>query len=129
MAVGTALTAFTPGYGTLGLAAPILLVIGRLLQGFAAGGEIGAAASYMVEVAPSAERGYFGSWTNAGQGLALVFAGIIAIGLSAALPQSDLETWGWRAALAIGLLIGQKFVESIAHRPRLSAQAAAEVHR
>lgn len=105
MAVGTALTAFTPGYGTLGLAAPILLVIGRLLQGFAAGGEIGAAASYMVEVAPSAERGYFGSWTNAGQGLALVFAGIIAIGLSAVLPQSDLETWGWRAAFAIGLLI------------------------
>jgi MFS family permease len=105
MAVGTALTAFTPGYGTLGIAAPVLLVIGRLLQGFAAGGEIGAAASYMVEVAPSAERGYFGSWTNAGQGLALVFAGIIAIGLSAALPQSDLETWGWRAAFAIGLLI------------------------
>lgn len=105
MAVGTALTAFTPGYPTLGLAAPVLLVIGRLLQGFAAGGETGTAASYMVEVAPSAERGYFGSWTNAGQGLALVFAGIIAIGLTAALPQSDLETWGWRAAFAIGLLI------------------------
>ncbi len=105
MALGTALIAFTPSYATLGLAAPILLVIGRLLQGFASGGETGTAASYMIEVAPTAERGYFGSWTNAGQGLALVLAGIIAIGLSAVLPQSDLEIWGWRAAFVIGLLI------------------------
>ena len=94
MALGTAMLAFTPGYATLGIAAPILLVIGRLIQGFAAGGEVGAAASYMIEVAPTAERGYFGSWTNAGQGLALILAGIIAIGLSIVLPQSSLEVWG-----------------------------------
>jgi MFS family permease len=105
MALGTAMLAFTPGYATLGIAAPILLVIGRLIQGFAAGGEVGAAASYMIEVAPTAERGYFGSWTNAGQGLALILAGIIAIGLSIVLPQSSLEVWGWRVAFAIGLLI------------------------
>ena len=105
MALGTALIAFTPGYATLGVAAPILLVVGRLVQGFAAGGETGSAASYMIEVAPQAERGYFGSWTNAGQGLALVLAGIVAIGLSATLPQADVERWGWRVAFAVGLLI------------------------
>jgi len=105
MALGTALIAFTPGYATLGVAAPILLVVGRLVQGFAAGGETGSAASYMIEVAPPAERGYFGSWTNAGQGLALVLAGIVAIGLSATLPQADVERWGWRVAFAVGLLI------------------------
>lgn len=105
MALGTALIALTPGYATLGLAAPILLVVGRLLQGFAAGGEIGSAASYMIEVAPAAERGYFGSWTNAGQGLALILAGIVAMILTAVLPQAALEAWGWRIAFAVGLVI------------------------
>jgi MFS family permease len=105
MALGTAVIALTPGYATLGLAAPILLVVGRLLQGFAAGGEIGSAASYMIEVAPPAERGYFGSWTNAGQGLALILAGIVAMILTAVLPQAALEAWGWRIAFAVGLVI------------------------
>lgn len=105
MALGTGLIAFTPGYATLGVAAPLLLVAARLLQGFAAGGEIGSAASYMIEIAPSNERGYLGSWTNAGQGLALVLAGTVAISLSALLSPADVEAWGWRAAFAIGLII------------------------
>ncbi|QIO36879.1 MFS transporter [Bradyrhizobium sp. 1(2017)] len=105
MALGTALIALTPGYATLGLAAPILLVVGRLLQGFAAGGEIGSAASYMIEVAPPAERGYFGSWTNAGQGLALILAGVVAMILTTVLPQAALESWGWRVAFLVGLVI------------------------
>ncbi|MBR0739792.1 MFS transporter [Bradyrhizobium liaoningense] len=105
MALGTALIALTPGYATLGLAAPILLVVGRLLQGFAAGGEIGSAASYMIEVAPPAERGYFGSWTNAGQGLALILAGVVAMILTSVLPQAALESWGWRVAFLVGLVI------------------------
>ncbi len=105
MALGTAIIAFTPGYATLGIAAPLLLVAGRLLQGFAAGGEIGSAAAYMIEVAPAHERGYLGSWTNAGQGMALILAGIIAMTLSAVLPQADVEAWGWRVAFAVGLII------------------------
>ena len=105
MALGTAIIAFTPGYARLGLAAPILLVLGRLLQGFAAGGEVGSAASYMIEIAPANERGYLGSWTNAGQGLALILAGIVAMGLSALLSPADIAAWGWRAAFAVGLLI------------------------
>ena len=105
IALGTAVVAFTPGYATIGLLAPVLLVLGRLLQGFSAGGEMGAAASYMVEVAPDRERGYFGSWTNAGQGLSLVLAGIVGVGLSSTLSPDALESWGWRAAFAVGLLI------------------------
>jgi MFS family permease len=105
MALGTALIAFTPNYATIGLAAPILLVLGRLIQGFSAGGEMGASASYMIEVSPTEARGYFGSWSNAGQGIALVIAGIVGVTVSSSLSPADLESWGWRTAFAIGLLI------------------------
>lgn len=106
MAVGTAIVAFTPGYNTIGIAAPILLVIGRLIQGFSCGGEVGPATSYLLESAQPHQRAAITSW----QGTSQQFAGIAGTGLglalAASLTEAQLYDWGWRVPFIIGLLIG-----------------------
>jgi MFS family permease len=105
MAVGMLLLAVTPGYATIGLAAPILVVVARLLQGFALGGEVGAASAYLIEAAAPDRRGLLGAWQIAAQGASTLIAGLVGITLSWLLPQGDLESWGWRVAILIGLSI------------------------
>jgi MFS family permease len=105
MAIGTALLAFTPGYATIGMAAPVLVVLARLIQGFSSGGEVGAATSYLIENAPPGARGRRGSWQYASQGLATLTASLIAYALSMALPDQAMAAWGWRVPFLIGLLI------------------------
>jgi MFS family permease len=106
MAVGTAIVALTPGYNTIGIAAPILLVIGRLIQGFSCGGEVGPATSYLLESAQPHQRAALTSW----QGTSQQFAGIAGTGLglalAASLTEEQLYDWGWRVPFVIGILIG-----------------------
>lgn len=105
MAAGMLLLALTPPYAAIGIAAPIIVVTARLLQGFALGGEVGPATSYLVEIAPDDRRGRLASWQIASQGCALLAAGIVGFALSHVLAPPDMTQWGWRIALLLGLII------------------------
>ncbi|AJY41918.1 sugar (and other) transporter family protein [Burkholderia humptydooensis] len=104
MAVGTGAIAVLPGYETIGVAAPILLVVTRLVQGLAWGGEAGPATTYILEAAPPGRRGAYACWQVATQGFAAVTAGLAGYALTLALPEADLYAWGWRVPFALGLL-------------------------
>lgn len=105
MAVGTLLIAFVPGYATLGVAAPLLVLFGRLLQGFSAGVELGGVSVYLAEIAPPGKRGFFVSWQSASQQVAVVFAGLLGVILNHWLSPQDMGEWGWRVPFFVGCLI------------------------
>jgi MHS family proline/betaine transporter-like MFS transporter len=105
MSVGTAILAFTPGFASIGLAAPILIVIARLIQGFSAGGEMGGATAYLIESAPPERRGFYASWQFAGQAAAALAGSLIAFAVTRALTPIQLEDWGWRVPFILGLSI------------------------
>ena len=105
MAAGTALVAFVPGYATLGLLAPLLVLVGRLLQGLSAGVELGGVSVYLSEIASPGRRGFFVSWQSASQQLAIVVSALLGYGLNAWLDKPVLESWGWRIPFFIGCLI------------------------
>ena len=105
MAIGMLMLALTPGYATIGLAAPVLVVIGRLIQGFALGGEVGPSTAYLIESAPPGRRGLYASWQIASQGLATLCAGTIGVLLSLGLSADQMQAWGWRIPFLLGLLI------------------------
>ena len=94
----------TPSYHQIGIAAPILLIIARLLQGFATGGEYASSTSYLVEGSDESKKTYYGSWQLFGQCLAVILASLIS-GLIFKLPESSVDSWGWRVAFAVGLII------------------------
>ncbi len=106
MTLSIAMIAFAPTHAAIGPAAPVLIVVARLLQGFATGGEYASSTAFLVESAPAHRRGLYGSWQLIGQCLA-VFAGA-AMGAWATRSQSAgaLDSWGWRVPFAFGLLIG-----------------------
>lgn len=106
MMVGTALITFTPSYQQIGVAAPLIIIVARMLQGFSTGGEFGAATAFMVEHADARRRGFFASWQLSTQGLATVLAAGVSALLSYSLTDIQLNEWGWRVAFGIGLLIG-----------------------
>ncbi len=97
--------ALTPGYAQIGLAAPILLVCFRLIQGFALGGEVGPNTAWLIEAAPVERRGFYGSMQYATQNAALLMASCVGLGLSTLLNAHDLQTWGWRIAFLLGVII------------------------
>lgn len=105
MAMGTLLIAFVPGYGTLGVAAPLLVLLGRLLQGFSAGVELGGVSVYLAEIATPGKRGFFVSWQSASQQVAVVFAGLLGVILNHWLSPQDMGEWGWRVPFFVGCLI------------------------
>ncbi|MDB4913310.1 MAG: citA [Gemmatimonadetes bacterium] len=105
MAVGTLTIAATPGYATIGLAAPIIVVAGRLLQGLSAGVELGGVSVYLAEIATPGRRGFFCSWQSASQQLAVVFTALIALVLTGLITTEQMGAWGWRIPLLIGCLI------------------------
>ncbi len=105
MAIGMLLIALTPGYATIGLAAPVLIVVGRMIQGFALGGEVGPSTAFLLESAPGDKRGLFGSWQLASQGAAILCAGTIGVALSLVLTAEQMQIWGWRIPFLLGLLI------------------------
>ncbi|HEY2066962.1 MAG TPA: MFS transporter [Gemmatimonadaceae bacterium] len=102
MCVGSLLIAVTPGYRAIGVVAPTLLVFARLLQGLSVGGEYGASATYLSEMAGRRHRGFWSSF----QYVTLVGGQLVALGvllvLQRTLPAADLDAWGWRIPFAIG---------------------------
>jgi metabolite-proton symporter len=105
MAMGTLLIAFVPGYATLGVAAPLLVLIGRLLQGFSAGVELGGVSVYLAEISTPGRKGFFVSWQSASQQAAVVFAGLLGVGLNHWLTPEDMSQWGWRVPFLVGCMI------------------------
>jgi MHS family citrate/tricarballylate:H+ symporter-like MFS transporter len=105
--MGIAMTglALTPGYASIGIAAPILVIAFRLLQGFALGGEVGPTTAYLVEAAPPEKRGLYASLQYSTQGLAVMTAGCVGVVLARVLDPQALDAWGWRVAFLIGTLI------------------------
>lgn len=105
MTLGTALIAFTPSYASIGVTATVLVVVGRLLQGLSAGGEVGAASALLMESANKRQRCFLVSWQAATQGAAALLGALTGAAVSAMLSPAALESWGWRVPFVIGLLI------------------------
>ncbi|KTB70533.1 MFS transporter [Pseudomonas syringae] len=105
MAMGTLLIACVPGYATLGVIAPLLVLLGRLLQGFSAGVELGGVSVYLAEISTPGRKGFFVSWQSASQQAAVVFAGLLGVGLNHWLSPEQMGEWGWRVPFLIGCLI------------------------
>ena len=105
MTVGTALIVVAPTYSSIGIWAPILIVVARLVQGFSAGAEYGSATAFLAEQDPS-RRGFFASWQFASQGLTTVLATAFGVILATNLTLEQMDTWGWRVPFVFGLLIG-----------------------
>jgi MFS family permease len=105
MAIGTLLVAAVPTYATIGVLAPLLVVAGRLLQGFSAGVELGGVSVYLAEIATPGHRGFFCAWQSASQQVAVVFAASLGLLLQYWLPPDAITGWGWRIPFVIGCLI------------------------
>ncbi len=105
MALGTALIGLAPTYAQIGVAGPLIVVAARLLQGFSAGGEVGASTTLLAESAPPNERGFYGSWQLASQGLAVLVAAGMAWAVSNTLPPDQVKAWGWRVPFLLGIFI------------------------
>jgi MHS family proline/betaine transporter-like MFS transporter len=105
MMIGTTLMAVTPGYATIGLAAPIIITVARLLQGFSVGGEFGSAVSFLAEHGKG-RRGFSASWQFATGGLITALASLFGVTLTSLLTHDQLVDWGWRIPYFFGMLIG-----------------------
>jgi len=105
MACGVVLIAFTPGYAAIGLAAPLLVVTGRLLQGFSAGVELGGVSVYLSEMATPGHKGFYVAWQSASQQVAIIFAALIGFAIDKLMAPADVTAWGWRIPFVIGCLI------------------------
>jgi MFS family permease len=105
MMIGTTLMAVTPGYATIGLAAPIIITIARLLQGFSVGGEFGSAVSFLAEHG-GGRRGFSASWQFATGGMITALASVFGVTLTSLLTHDQLVDWGWRLPYFFGMLIG-----------------------
>ena len=105
MGVAIVAMTLTPSYGRIGLAAPVMLLAFRLLQGFALGGEVGPSTAFLVEAAPSHRRGLYVAVQCATQALAILAAGVVGFILSHWLSPNSLDDWGWRFAFLMGAAI------------------------
>lgn len=105
MGFGIVLLVLTPGYATIGYAAPVIVVIARMIQGFALGGEVGSATIYMMESADPKRRGFAMSWQGASQNVAASIGSAVGLALALLLSDSELARYGWRLALALGVTI------------------------
>ncbi|MBO0737922.1 MAG: MFS transporter [Alphaproteobacteria bacterium] len=105
MMIGTTLMAVTPGYATIGIAAPILITLSRLLQGFSVGGEFGSAVSFLAEHG-GGRRGFAASWQFATGGMITVLASLFGVTLTTVLTHQQLVDWGWRIPYFFGMLVG-----------------------
>lgn len=107
MSMGTLLFVLTPTYQQIGIWATVIIMLARLMQGFALGGEFGASTTMLMEYADNSNRGFYSSWQLFGQALNTLFASIVGIAIGFWLKDdiAALHSWGWRLAFAIGLLI------------------------
>lgn len=105
MLIGTATIAFMPPYSSIGITAPILVVVARVIQGFSAGGEFGSATAFLAEQSPG-RRAFYSSWQFASQGLTTLLAAAFGVAIETALTVDQVHSWGWRIPFFFGLLIG-----------------------
>jgi MFS family permease len=105
MSIGIVTIAATPGYATIGLLAPFLVLAGRLLQGFSAGMELGGVSVYLSEIATPGHKGFYVSWQSASQQAAVIFAALVGVMLTSTLTPAEMASWGWRVPLLIGCAI------------------------
>jgi MFS transporter, MHS family, proline/betaine transporter len=105
MMIGTTMMVVTPGYATIGIAAPVIIMMARLLQGFSVGGEFGSAVAFLVEHAGD-RKGYSASWQWSSTGIISVIVALFGLGLTTLLTHQQLLDWGWRIPYAFGLLVG-----------------------
>ena len=105
MATGTAMVAFIPSYATIGLLAPLLVLVGRLLQGFSAGVELGGVSVYLSEMATPGHKGFYVSWQSASQQVAIIFSAALGYILNESVSKEVIADWGWRIPFFIGCLI------------------------
>jgi MFS transporter, MHS family, proline/betaine transporter len=106
MAAGTFVLAVCPSYGTIGIAAPLIVAAGRLLQGFSAGGEVGGSVAMLVENAPESKRGFASSFQQMSQGGGAMLAGLVGLMLTHLFTDAQINAGAWRLAFVAGMLIG-----------------------
>ncbi len=129
MAVGTAGIGLIPDYAAIGVAAPILLVLCRVLQGLSAGGEWGNATAFIVEWSPEGRRGFFGSWSQASVVGGLLLSSAVAALLNTAFTAEQVEAWAWRIPFLLGALllpVGLWLRRGIDETPRFRAEQSGE---
>lgn len=105
MGVGILGLVLTPSYAAIGPMAPVLLVVFRLIQGFALGGEVGPTTAFLIEAAPVSRRGFIGAWQSGSQAIASLAGAAIGLILSQLLSPEQLESFGWRIAFGIGAVV------------------------
>jgi MFS transporter, MHS family, proline/betaine transporter len=106
MTAAMAMIGFAPTYAAIGVAAPLIIVLARLLQGFATGGEFASATTFLIESAPPHRRGFYGSWQMVGQGLAVLIGALLGALVTRNFSPEALDSWGWRIPFLFGLVIG-----------------------
>ena len=136
MASGTVLIACIPGYQTIGLLAPALVLVGRLLQGFSAGAELGGVSVYLAEIATPGRKGFYTSWQSASQQVAIVVAAALGYGVNKWLSADEISSWGWRVPFFIGCMIvplifflRRSLTETEEFKARTHRPSAGEVYR
>ncbi|MFM0738695.1 MFS transporter [Paraburkholderia xenovorans] len=105
MAIGVCMAGLVPTYEQIGIAAPIIMVLARLIQGFSAGGEVGPATTVLLEQAPSGSQAWYTSWQLASQGIGIGVGALFAATLTWLLPADALQAWGWRIPFLCGVAI------------------------
>ncbi|OIV39122.1 MFS transporter [Mangrovactinospora gilvigrisea] len=136
MACGTFAIGFIPGYKTIGFAAPVLLLIARMVQGFSTGGEYGGATTFIAEYAPDRRRGFMGSWLDFGTFIGYAAGSGIVTLLTAIMGDHDMEAWGWRIPFliagpigVIGLYVRLKLEDTPAYQEQLDKHDAEVAER
>ncbi|MFJ4156353.1 MFS transporter [Pseudomonas sp. NPDC089752] len=128
MASGTILIVLVPGYESIGLLAPALVLVGRLLQGFSAGAELGGVSVYLAEIATPGNKGFFTSWQSASQQVAIIVAAALGFALNQWMAPAMIADWGWRIPFFVGCLI-VPFIFLLRRNLAESEEYAARKHR
>jgi MFS family permease len=136
MAVGTASIAVTPGYAEIGLLAPVIVVVGRIVQGFSSGVEIGGCSVYLAEIATPGNRGFYCAWQSGSQQVAVMLSALLGVALTSVLPPEQMMLYGWRIPLLIGCAIihvvfwlRRSLEETEAFKTSVPARSSGEVFR
>ena len=128
MASGTILIVLVPGYETIGLFAPAIVLIGRLLQGFSAGAEMGGVSVYLSEIATPGNKGFFTSWQSGSQQVAIIVAAALGYGLNQWMVPAMIADWGWRIPFFVGCMI-VPFIFFLRRNLEETEEFAARKHR
>ncbi|CAB3750527.1 MFS transporter [Burkholderia puraquae] len=131
MAAGTGIIAFAPPYTAIGVGAPLLILCGRLLQGFSAGGEVGGAAAFLIEHAPADRKGRYASWLQASMAASNILGALVATAVTLTLSREQIGDWGWRIPFILGLAIapvGLWLRKTLDETPHFRAEMARAAH-